>query len=143
MISEEKLRVATILLFVKAFVMEMDSRDIRIKPAQKLLKQINKFIRTVNNPKDKEILGKVSNVAWDRVCDTGEMVDVYVTAIISYLLHSKYEDLIVDMSGISLKVVDTLFEMSRSSIPIRHRISNRDLANTCIKDINREIYLNT
>jgi len=141
--SEEKLRVASILLFVKAFIMELDDKQIRCKPVQKILKQINKFIRTVNTKEDKALLSKVSNGSWDYACDTGDMIDVYVSAVVSYLIHSKYESLIVEMSGLSLKAVDTLFEMSRSSIPIRHRISNRNLANTCIQSINRSVYLNT
>lgn len=140
--SEEKLRAASIGLFMKALIVELIEPNMRTnKSANKINTRVGKYINKHFKTKDEqEQLTSIVNRAWDKACDIGEFKVLSVATLCMEMYDSSYRELIEKELKITSKLVQNFYNACRNEAPLRVKIDSKGVTKTCLECINKAIY---
>lgn len=140
--SEEKLRVASIGLFMKALIVELIEPNKRMnESANKINIRVGKYINKHFKTKaDQEQLASVVNRAWDKACDIGEFKVLSVATLCMEMYDSSYQELIEKELKITGKLIQNFYNACRNEAPLRVKIDSKAVTKTCLECINKAIY---
>ncbi len=140
--SEEKLRAATIGLFMKALIVELIEPNKRMnESANKINIRIGKYINKHFKTKEQqETLGKIANGAWDKAADIAEFKILSVATLCMEMYDSPYRDLIENELKITSKLVQNFYNACRGESPLRVKIDSKVVTKQCLECINKSIY---
>jgi len=139
--TESKLRLATIALFMRALLDELDPQLLRTDYVMKIQNRCKKYV--VNNFKtqqDKDLLATIANESWDTSCDIVEVKEVAVSTLVLKLFDSAYRDELESKVGINAKHIQKLYNASSECSSLSTKINSRDVANESIRNINKCVY---
>ena len=139
---EDKLRIASITLFIRAFLGELEGRDRSKASVVSIGKCCRKYVAKHFKKDSPEayLLADIANGAYDDACNLSEMKDIHVTALVVSLFDSKYRDMLEKEVNINPKHIQSLYNSARDNIGLKARISNDEIAKWCIQCINKRIY---
>lgn len=138
---EQKLRLATISLFIRALIDELETKHLKsdyvIKICNRSKKYVNKSFKT---KEEKALLDKVANESWDMACNVGEIKTIAIAPTVLKLFDSAYRDELEKKVGFNPKHFEKLYNAFIDSSTLSIKIASRDVANESIKIINKVIY---
>lgn len=142
--NEEKLRAASIGLFMKALIVELiEPTKPMNESANKINIRVGKYINKYFKTKEQqELLSTVVNRAWDKACDIGEFRVLSVATLCMEMYDSAYRDLIEKELKITAKLVQHFYNASRGEAGLRVKIDSKAVTKTCLECINKSIYDN-
>jgi hypothetical protein len=139
--TESKLRLATITLFMRALLDELDDRLLRTEHVLKIQKRCKKYVSSnFKTQEDKDLLATIANESWDNACDIGEVKEVAVSTLVLKLFDSAYRYELESKVGINAKHIQKLYNASSERSTLSTKINSKEVANASIKHINKSIY---
>lgn len=138
--DDKTLRVATVGLFWRALIAELDDTYKSTEAVSKICNANKRYVRKHFRTKEQqEVLDTIANEAWDMACDTGELVDVLVSSVVLFMFDSRYRQDLED-GGMNQKYIQTFFNAHRQSSGLKLKLANKELADVCLQCINKSIY---
>lgn len=140
--NEEKLRAASIGLFMKALIVELiEPTKPMNESANKINIRVGKYVNKHFKTKEQqELLSTVVNRAWDKACDIGEFRVLSVATLCMEMYDSQYRDLIEKDLKITGKLVQHFYNACRNEAGLRVKIDSKAVTKHCLECINKEIY---
>lgn len=143
--SEEKLRIASIGLFMKALIVEIIEPNKRMnESANKINIRVGKYInKHFKTRAEQDQLARIVNRAWDKACDIGEFKVLSVATLCMEMYDSQYREQIENDLKITHKLVQNFYNACRNEAPLRVKIDSKAVTKTCLECINKAIYDDT
>ena len=140
--NEEKLRAATIGLFMKALIVELIEPNKRInKSANAINIRVGKYINKHFKTKEQQSqLERIANRSWDKACDIGEFKVLSVATLCMEMYDSPYRELLEKELKITAKLVQNFYNACRGEAPLRVKIDSKAVTKTCLECINKAVY---
>jgi len=139
--TETKLRLATIVLFIRSLLDELEPELLRTEYVGKMQKRCKKYVsNNFKTQQDKDLLATIANESWDMSCNMSEIKEVTVSTLVLKLFDSAYRDELESKVGINAKHITKLYNATSACSTISTKIQSRDVANESIKNINKCIY---
>lgn len=140
--SEDKLRVAAIGLFMKALIIELIENNKRLNTsATKITIRVGKYVRKhFKTIAQQELLEKITNTAWDRACDMGEVKELSVATLCLEMYNSPYKTLIEKELGLKAGLFQNFYNATRSESGVWVKIDSKAVTKHCLECINKSIY---
>lgn len=140
--SEEKLRAASIGLFMKTLIVELiEPTKPMNSSANKINVRVGKYVnKHFKTKEEQELLAKVVNRAWDKACDLGEFKVLSVATLCIEMYDSPYREVIEDELKITGKLVQHFYNACRNEAGLRVKIDSKAVTKHCLECINKAIY---
>ncbi|MCI4438042.1 MAG: hypothetical protein JHC33_14650 [Ignisphaera sp.] len=139
--TENKIRLATIVLFIRSLLDELEPNLLRTEYVSKIQKRCKKYVS--NNFKiqqDKDLLATIANESWYISCSISEIKEVTVSTLVLKLFDSAYRDELESKVGINAKHILKLYNATSDCSTLSTKIQSKNVANESIKNINKCIY---
>ena len=140
--SEEKLRAATIGLFMKALIAELiEPNKPMNKSAMAIMVRVGKYVnKHFKTQEDQKQLEWIANRSWDKACDSGEFKVLSVATLCMEMYDSSYRELIEKELKITAKLIQNFYNACRGESNLRVKIDSKAVTKHCLECINKAIY---
>lgn len=140
--TQDKLRAASIGLFMKALIVELLEKNKRQNESADIIaRRVGKYVRKHFKTKaDQDLLAKIANGAWDMACDISEFRELSVATLCMELYDSVYREIIEKELKLKGKLFQNFYNATRSESGLKVKIDSKAVTKDCLECINKCIY---
>jgi hypothetical protein len=139
--DETKLRVASITLFIRALIDELEPKEKARKSATAICSRGKQYVRkTFTTEADQALLSEIANNAYDDACTLSEMKDISVSTLVMCMFDSRYRPILEKEAKLNMKHFQSLYDGFRQNTSLKLKLSNHHIASWCLECINKRIY---